>query len=254
MALACLLMVACGSKTENTGTEGDANKPDGTETSTGETKPTGRYKSGDVLYVYAKSGLVLRDKPDQAGAKIVSVPARTKVDVVDSEPFTVAFSTKEPSGLEIKGHWVKVKALGKEGYLFDGFLLSYKPFVEEDFSSYWNAYSKVKSTTDKPTKSEKGPNYYSYEKTEWENGISYESSGYEGGSNSVLILPKALFTFQEAYVFTMLDMWDDAENPTTCKYDAAKKMVECNSKDELAFNSIQEKANGDIVVEDSYAD
>lgn len=254
LTLVTLLFFACGSKTDGGATAGASTDQDADAANDAQPKQVGRYKAGDVLYVYANSGLVLRDKPDQAGAKLTTVAARTKVDVIDEAPFTTAFATTEPCGLEIKGFWVKVKALGKEGYLFDGFLLKQRPISDEDTEAYWNSFSKTKSHTDEPPQEENGPNYYVYSKTEWENGVRYESSGYEGGSNSTLTLPKGMFTFQEAYIFNQFGYDPQDENPYKCKYDAAKKLVDCVSKDELAYTSVEEKPDGSIELVDSYAD
>lgn len=215
-----------------------------------EVAPKGKYASGDQLFVYAKSGLTLRDTPDPNGAKIATVANHTAVTVEDSEPFKHAHTVTEPCGLKIGGHWVKVKVDGKQGYLFDGYLLKFRPLVDEDLDTYWNSYSKVKTTTTEPPKND--VNYYGYSHTVWENGVDYESSGYEGGSNSHLILPKSMFTYEEAYLFAVADFLIGTDVECSCQ--PSPQRIECMSKDELSLTTMGYTQNGDIEIVDSYAD
>ncbi len=253
MALCCFAVIACGSKTDagSTTTTGETTVKEDSPAS--EVASPGRYKAGDLLYCYAKSGLVLRDKPDPSGSKLASVPLTGEVQIKDAEPFTKAFSVKEACGLEIKGYWVKASFGGKEGYIFDGYLLKQRFLdAEESTVDYWSSMSKLKSRTDKPPKNDM--NYYVYTKASWENGIEYENSGYEGGATSTLILPKALFSYQEAYLLAMSDLQAGPDNTYTCTCDATKQTAECTSKDELAVTTLEVDAKGNFVIEDSYAD
>jgi hypothetical protein len=253
LGLCCFAFVACSSKTESGSAETNADAPTKTEGTTTEAAAPGRYKAGDILYCYAKSGLVLRDKPDQAGAKVASVPLTGKVEIKDEAPFQQAFSVKEACGLEIKGFWVKASFGGKEGYIFDGYLLKQRFLgMEETTVDYWSSMSKLKSSTDKPPKDD--VNYYAYTKASWENGIEYENAGYEGGATSTLILPKSVFSFQEAYLLGLSDLQAGPDNPYKCTCDAAKQTAECSSKDELAVTTVEVDANGNYVITDSYAD
>ena len=52
----------------------------------------------------------------------------------------------------------------------------------------------------------------------------------------------------------MADLQAGPENPYTCTCDEAKQTAECSSKDELALTSLEVDANGNFVIEDSYAD
>ena len=87
-------------------------------------KPVVSYKVGDNLYVLAKSGLNLRDKPSKNGRflQTVSFGMIARVRQMTDKEYDVD---------GIPGYWVKVMADDREGYLFDGYLSSYPPPVSE---------------------------------------------------------------------------------------------------------------------------
>jgi hypothetical protein len=249
-----LAFAACGNSTEAgpaVNTAGDAKEVQAT-TDSENPSAKGRYKTGDNLYVYARSGLTLREKPQIDGAKLTSLPFGTKVNVIDDDLESDPFSAKEPCGLEISGHWVKVKHGQKEGYLFDGFLLTHGPDAVQEPVTYWTSVSKVKSTSDK------GPHadveYYEYASTVWENGVSYVSQGYVGGSSSTLILPKSLVSFQEAYLMAMAMLQNDPANPMKCSCDLDKEELQCDSKDQMLATALRVDDQGNWEILDSVAD
>jgi len=87
-------------------------------------KPVISYKVGDRLYVLAKSGLNLREKPSKNGRflQTASFGTTALVRQVTDKEFDVE---------GISGFWVKVIADDREGYLFDGYLSTYPPPVSE---------------------------------------------------------------------------------------------------------------------------
>lgn len=85
-----------------------------------QSKPTVFYKPGDQLYVLAKSGLNLRDKPSKNGRFLQIIP-------FGSTTLVRQITNKEYQVEGISGYWVKVIADDREGYLFDGYLSSYPP-------------------------------------------------------------------------------------------------------------------------------
>ncbi len=87
-------------------------------------KPVISYKLGDKLYVLAKSGLNLRDKPSKNGRFLQTVSFGTQAQVRQ-------ITDKEFEVDGIFGFWVKVIADDREGYLFDGYLSTYPPPVSE---------------------------------------------------------------------------------------------------------------------------
>ncbi|MBP9889983.1 MAG: SH3 domain-containing protein [Leptospiraceae bacterium] len=87
-------------------------------------KPIVFYKPGDHLYVLAKSGLNLRDKPSKNGRFLQIIP-------FGSSTLVRQITDKEYQVDGIYGFWVKVIADDREGYLFDGYLSSYPPPIAE---------------------------------------------------------------------------------------------------------------------------
>jgi len=70
------------------------------------------------MTVNAKAGLVLRDKPDISGNKIVVVPYGERVAVIKDDGYVpIFFQTNEKSG-----YWQKVEYGDYIGYVFDGYL------------------------------------------------------------------------------------------------------------------------------------
>jgi uncharacterized protein YgiM (DUF1202 family) len=70
------------------------------------------YKAGSTLYVWARSGLNLRAKPDITGAVIAKANFGDKVTVLPDTNPVVSYTSEN-----VKGEWVKVRWKEKEGYL-----------------------------------------------------------------------------------------------------------------------------------------
>ena len=250
---ALLLLQACGGKSESataTSAQGESGTP--AAKSSADKKPAvqGRYKAGDVLYCYARSGLVLRDAAAQSGAKLGSVAMYDKVDVIDDAPFTTAFQTKESCGLEVPGHWVRVRHKGKEGWLFDGYLLSLPPKVEISNVDYWNMQSKVKSSQDKAPKEK--DYLVGYSDLVFENGVHYVLEESEGGATHATTLPKSLVNRSQAYLFAIAeDPASEYRQEWKCKCGAK---IECENKEGYGFITIETDKAGDFTVTSSWAD
>jgi hypothetical protein len=258
LAAFALLIAACGSKTSEQGTADAANsattKVDSNSTVQAKVIPSSRYKFGDTLYVYARSGLVLRDKPDVAGKKLATLEVTDPVIVTDQTPFKQSFQTKESCGLEINGFWVKVSHKGKEGYAFDGFLLKDYPKVEISMPDYWASRSKVIRSTDTPPKDDEA-HFENYSELEFENGVKLTSYAHDLGTITHLTLPKSLFSFQTAYAWVLASIEDDPKNPIVWKYDHEKKeMLTGVSKDELQLYTVGIDSNENVFYSINFSD
>ena len=114
-----------------------------------------QYQEGDTLFVWAKSGLVLRAAPDYKAEKIITMPFGRAVktlwhkyrdeDISETEVAVVQpynFNGKTYPGYKIPGLWVQVTVQGKRGYVFDGYLSKYPPALggRGGNREYWDDY------------------------------------------------------------------------------------------------------------------
>ena len=91
----------------------------------------GAYQPGDTVYVWAVSGLTLRESPSLRSAKLEVIPYGTALVLqnwsgqhdskVEAMPKNKIGDTDIPA-LVLKGDFAQVSYKGKTGYLFDGYL------------------------------------------------------------------------------------------------------------------------------------
>jgi hypothetical protein len=261
--LACLLLSACG-KPAATNDNPAATQSGAPQESGGQIAEdrhdhhkrqpqTGRYIKGDLLYCYAKSGLVLRDEPAQSGAKLASVAMYEQVEVTDDAPFETAFETKESCGLAIPGHWVQVRHKGKSGWLFDGYLLPWEPKQEISDIDYWDKYGKVTQSDQKIPVGSDG--MLEYNAVDWDNGVRCIVKSYEGGADNIAVLPKALFSFEQAYLFAIAeDPKSDYPQAWKCTCKSGTKKIECSNKEGYGLITLLVDKQGNTEITESWAD
>jgi hypothetical protein len=262
--LACLLLSACGKpaatnsdpaspKTEAPAKVGrEETEHDPKNHSKGK-QNTGRYAKGDKLYCYAKSGLVLRDEPAQSGNKQASVAMYEQVEVIDDAPFETAFETKESCGLAIPGHWVQVRHTGKAGWLFDGYLLPWEPKEEISDIDYWDKHGKVTKSDQKIPAGADG--MVEYNAVDWDNGVRFVIKGYEGGADNISVLPKELFTFEQAYLFAIAeDPKNEYAQTWKCTCKSGTKKIECSNKEGYGLITLLMDKQGNTEITESWAD
>ncbi len=97
LIISIIFSAGCGKSDKQ---QGDANKND---------------MKADSRYVTAKGGLRLRDKPDTAGAVLVTIPEGDRVDLIEEtgNSMTITGAT---------GRWSKIKWKDKTGWGFGGYL------------------------------------------------------------------------------------------------------------------------------------
>ena len=185
-----------------------------------------QYREGDTLFVWAKSGLVLRATDDFKSEKIATLPFGTavkthsykyrdedisEIEVVVVQPYN--FNGKKYPGYKIPGQWVKVTAQGKTGYVFDGYLSKYPPpptKLEPGERGEWHEYlSKVFGIAG-ISKKEAGEDKNSpgHDLVFYKNGASYQRR-YAGESASAItyILPQ--LSLEEG--FLLANYFEDLE-------------------------------------------
>ena len=208
--------------------------------------PSG-YKVGDQLTALAKSGLVLREKPDATSAKITSIASGQKVSILSAPG--AAFQLEAFPGFSINGNWVKVSAGGKEGYVFDGLLSSFDAPKETPFESVMKGVKSTKKTTSNPSEKDKNSNMWMQEIETFDNGVTTETQAYEGGATFIQRFPEKLLSLKDAYLLV------NALGTAKGKWSKDKKdgSILFESTDGMTATSIKSEA-GFIVVEDQTAD
>ena len=105
------------------------------------------YKEGDTLYVWANSGLNLRSSPAKDSKLIETLEPGTQLTVVDITNNEFVYKLYPSSNYEkhpylLYGNWVKViSGSGKEGFVFDSFLLDIPIEPNLDYESYLESIS-----------------------------------------------------------------------------------------------------------------
>lgn len=194
----------------------------------------GNYKAGDKLTVLAKSGLSLRSNPNSQGKKKSTLPFGTIV-TVDAEGLRVtSHEVEEFKGYTIKGHWVKVKANGEEGWVFDGYLSHLKVIpssqeakgVSADRDMFDALYSQTSTRKGERKETNKGTDY-TYEQG-YEDGTSLTVKRYEGGSQRIILLKKGI-SQEEAFLWGRAAWFQGTVGSQ--KYNGKTKHIRINGTD-----------------------
>lgn len=202
-------------------------------------KAIGTYKAGDKLYVWAKSGLTVREKADVKSSKKTWLKFGSLVTVQAEGLKKTAFETIEFKGFKIKGYWVKIKSGNTEGWVFDGYLSSLKvptPTEPKGMSAdrdildaYYSNTSKRKGGRKELKKSSGDYDYY---EQLYEDGSKLTVRYYEGGSQRIMLFRKGITT-EEAYLFGKAFWLSDAKGIKET-YNAKADSIEVNTDDTLS--------------------
>lgn len=177
------------------------------------------YEVGDELYVWARSGLNLREGPSTNDKVIATLPFGEKVHIQakTDKVYNVKMISKTHSydpkkkvdPLILKGNWVKVYTNeGFLGYVIDQYLLDIEYYPKKDKNQYGPSLEIISIDT-----TYNGSDFTI--KTSYPRGIE-ASNGTEGESLGVgeFIFPN--FTFEEAIImigsFENLDTWTIGRN------------------------------------------
>lgn len=88
-------------------------------------------------YVWARAGLNLRKEPAKTASVLRKLPFGSRLTVLSRTE--LRDSVKELPGFYVHGYWTKAAAGKDTGYLFDGYLLPYRPvsfLPEKEYPAY----------------------------------------------------------------------------------------------------------------------
>lgn len=185
------------------------------------------YKKGDVLHVFAKSGLNMRASTGTSGKKLLKIPFGSDVTIVTDNTPTVSFSVTELKGYKISGVWVKVDYKGQKGYVFDGYLSSMPlPKTTTTLIGYLDA-NYNKNGGQKEIKRYQDGNEICAYKQLYKAGIVYSTTGCgEGGNGQDITFD---FSSQRELYLVCLALLDDDYN--VWSYDVSEKAIKFEPKD-----------------------
>ncbi|RHX84223.1 SH3 domain-containing protein [Leptospira stimsonii] len=152
-----------------------------------------------IKYVFAKSGLILRKKPDLNSESILTIPYGSKVIV------SLDGQSRELLEIEgLKGYYISIKYSGHTGFVFDGLL---SVLIPPD-----NKSKDITNYLEKQFKRTKGPIYGSVNADNsetkvyeiyYENGIKSSTTIYLGGGYTSVSIPNATINDGKLLLLTL---------------------------------------------------
>ncbi len=214
------------------------------------------YNAGDPLKVLAQSGLVLREKPDPAGAKILTISYGDTVTVLKEGLRKTKNTVVVFKGYSINGFWVKVRtADNKEGWVFDGYLSRYTAPIQQEYAGETGDYSMLELYIMETTKPKgkridlpKVESRYTRYKQLFANGTEVMVDEGDGGAAYTVTFNKGT-TIEEAYLIGKAYWMKDVAVKSTI----AKGVITVTSEDEMMQFEVENKV-GVVVLTMSVAD
>lgn len=157
-----------------------------------------------IMYVAAKSGLSIREKPDAAAKVLDKIPYGTKITLIYD---TVELKSLVTEG--ITGYWQKVKYNNKTGYILDSYLFPWPPPKLATVKEMKNYFAQVTVPFGAKLVVKNGRLNNYVEQDGWEitkqlykNGAEWHHySGYEAGSEAYF-LPE--FSMEQGFLLLRL--------------------------------------------------
>lgn len=212
----------------------------------------GIYNPGDQLYVHAAGGLMLRKTPDAKGEVIKSLPYGSAVKVLNKDFKKKPQTVEEFKGYSIRGFWVCVEADSVEGYVFDGYLSTFKT-PDAAFDANQVKHSLVEDFLLAHTEF-KGNSIPLNDQEDYrrlfKSGAQVELKRAEGGSSQQITFQKSI-SIEEGYLIGK-GLWLKGMAVKT-NYEAAKGKVTVTSEDEK-FQIEVSRPYGFVILKMMHAD
>ncbi len=161
-----------------------------------------KAQENKLRYVWAKSGLVIRDAPSKEGKRIGKLAYGDSISIVETTDFRNLIKVLEVEDesksvikdLYLKGIWVKVRRGSVEGFVFDAYLsnLPALRFISDADLEPIETWGKREFGIREENNSKPIPNSdYSKREIIFNNGISSYSEKTTGGGEGQIIIPGA---------------------------------------------------------------
>lgn len=168
------------------------------------------YKPEEELYIWAESGLNLRERPDFKSEVLAKMPFGEKIickgrksgydyehnslKIIDE----IKISDNKVSKIEMEGNWVKISFRDIDGYVFDAYLSRFKPLEKEKEAESLFDYFK-KGNTYVYLEKKDSTLEYGHDKIVFSNGIFLTNNYHSGAYGFQMIITK--FSKEEAWLF-----------------------------------------------------
>lgn len=158
------------------------------------------YEKGDSLYVWANSGLQLRTSPNSNSKTIQTLQPGTDLIVIEKTNEDFVYKLYHSSSFEkhpylLYGNWVRVRtSRGREGFVFDSFLLKLPLNPNLDYEEYLSSITYRVDTLNANNQCDQ-PDIKGFCKYD----IAYEFFCNEISGGGQIQLPG--FTLEEAIIF-----------------------------------------------------
>ena len=228
-------------------------------------KAIGTYKQGDVLHVFARSGLSLRETPSVNGKKIGSIANGEAVTVLDmKEKDKPAFDFEIAPDYKVSGHWVHITSgtptKKMEGYILDHYLSHLNSPTENDaanddrdmFESFYTGTSAPTGDRKSIKDNDTTVNHYTQA---FKDGTMLEVFEQTGSSTRTLTFRTgANMTLEEAFLGLAPVVFDQKEKLKVVN-DSLKHKVEVESMEpEAHFTLTIEQHKGNIIARSNFID
>lgn len=218
------------------------------------------YQKGDTLYVWATSGLNMREGPGTNFPKMKKLEYGERVKVIDQQlknkslSLTILKQNKRHNLFKLNGHWVKVQIGSRTGYVFDGYLSRLpamkmkKTSAGETYFEHFNEYAKREFGIDSTALNADSLKNYD-ERYVYQNGMEWKYPASEcyfasldlgdlAFNEAYLIFDKMTSFEQQAKFFHPRDLaFNDPEGPIEYDYFQTTVQKEKNGWYTLQFDT-----------------
>lgn len=231
-------------------------------------KAINQYYTGDTLYVWAKSGLNFRLKPELKAKKVATIPYGTPLialrnsnSCMNAKSVRVVRSMivhyeKMPS-LHLEGRWLEVTYNKQKGYVFDGFLSRLPTLILDDENAAaiesFNDYAKrvfglLKEETRKNQDNEFGPVTSTYHSNVIHKNYGYYENIVLGSSS----MNEAYLLFNVLFDFEQLSNDSESEMDQHCRIIEKKEQVWLFSFDEFGSQARITQVGDWVIIQIEY--
>jgi hypothetical protein len=219
------------------------------------------FQANDQAWVHAAKGLTLRESPDPKGKFLGLLTYGSEVNILEAADHAHTYAAEKYDNWQLEGHWIKVDANGKTGYVFEGYLAPFPTIAEEPEADrellewFYMPFAGLKGekVIHKADHS-KGIVEGGYTQA-FADGARFELELYEGGSSAFLHIPSAKMSLGRALVVIRSLYFQQAKKVDTIWGSEEQVLIVSSPDDEFAYFQLNiEEKEGKIIISALSAD